>query len=228
MKKVVVFTGAGVSRESGLKTFRDEDGLWMGYRVEDVATPDAWIRDRSMVQDFYNMRRREVLKAPPNAAHKLIARLEEKYEVQVITQNIDDLHERAGSQNVTHLHGEIMKMRSDRNSRKTFEITGDIAPDALAKDGGYLRPHVVWFGEDVPEMANAIRIVSTTDIFIVVGTSLQVYPAAGLVYSLPMGITKYLIDPRPPEDAVFMGFKVIARKAEEGMQEVFDELMRYE
>lgn len=223
-QKIVVFTGAGVSKESGLKTFRDEDGLWMGYNVEEVATPEAWVRDRKMVQEFYNMRRREVMKAQPNEAHKLIAALQNDYEVGVITQNIDDLHERAGSKNVLHLHGEILKMRSDRNDKKLFETHGDIDANARADDGGYLRPHVVWFAEAVPALETAMQIVATAGIFIVVGTSLQVYPAAGLVYNLPMRIPKFLVDPNPPEDAGFMGFTVIKEAAVAGMKSLYKKL----
>lgn len=223
-QKIVVFTGAGVSKESGLKTFRDDDGLWMGYNVEEVATPEAWVRDRKMVQEFYNMRRREVMKAQPNEAHKLIAALQKDYEVTVVTQNIDDLHERAGSKNVLHLHGEILKMRSDRNDKKLFEIHGDIDANARADDGGYLRPHVVWFGETVPALETAMPIVATAGIFIVVGTSLQVYPAAGLVYNLPMRIPKFLVDPNPPEDAGFMGFTVIKEAAVAGMKSLYKKL----
>lgn len=224
-KRIVVFTGAGVSRESGLKTFRDGDGLWMGYNIEEVATPDAWIRDRKKVQDFYNRRRTEVLSAHPNAAHQLIADLQTQYDVVVITQNIDDLHERAGSKKVVHLHGEILKMRSDKNSGDLIEIHGDIAPDARAADGGFLRPHVVWFGEAVPEMEAASRIMTTAGISIVVGTSLQVYPAAGLIYGLPGQIPRYLVDPNPPQDAALLGFEVIPKKAVEGMRELYEKLM---
>lgn len=219
MKKIVVFTGAGISAESGLKTFRDEDGLWMGYNVYEVATPEGWRANRNLVQQFYNMRRKEVLMAKPNAAHEAIAALQSKYFVQVITQNIDDLHERAGSKNVIHLHGEIFKMRSERNESIVFEIMGDIAPDAKAADGGFLRPHVVWFGEAVPEMENAVKELRNADIFIVVGTSLQVYPAAGLLYALPPGIPKYLVDKHPPA-MNDKGFTVIPKPATAGMEEL--------
>lgn len=222
MKRLVVFTGAGISEESGLKTFRDEGGLWMGYNVYDVATPEAWKADRNKVQDFYNMRRKEVLKAQPNDAHKAIARLQGKYDVHVITQNVDDLHERAGSRNVTHLHGEILKMRSENDGTKLFDIKRDILPDAKSEDGGYLRPHVVWFGEAVTELENAATIMSTADIFIVVGTSLQVYPAAGLIHILPDGIPKYLIDPQPMELDPSLNFNVISKKASEGMKELVE------
>lgn len=220
MKRLIVFTGAGISEESGLKTFRDEDGLWMGYNVYEVATPEGWKANRNVVQEFYNHRRKEVLNARPNEAHKAIARLQDKYDVWVITQNIDDLHERAGAKNVIHLHGEILKMRSEKNDRETFEITGDIEPDAKAPDGGFFRPHVVWFGEAVPEIETAAALMPTADLFIVAGTSLQVYPAAGLIHSLPSGIPKYLVDPNPPFADGYMGYKVISKKAGAGMQEL--------
>lgn len=221
---MVVFTGAGVSQESGLKTFRDEDGLWMGYDINEVATIEAWKTNRRLVQDFYNMRRREVMKAQPNDAHTIIARLQDYYDVWVITQNIDDLHERAGSKKVLHLHGEIMKMRSDRDPIHTFPVARDLLPDERAVDGGYLRPHVVWFGEDVPAMGEAASLATTAEIFLVVGSSLQVYPAAGLAYSLPLQIPKFLIDPKPPQDASFLGFKVIKDKAGAGMRKLRGEL----
>lgn len=219
MKKLVVFTGAGISAESGLKTFRDADGLWMGYNIQDVATPEAWHTHRDTVQEFYNMRRREVRKAAPNAAHEAIATLQKKYSVQVITQNIDDLHERAGSRDVIHLHGEILKMRSDKDASGLFDVSEDIPSGAMAPDGGYLRPHVVWFGEAVPELLNAERALRDADIFLVVGTSLQVYPAAGLIYALPAGIPKFLIDKNPPMVPV-SGFTIIAQAATQGMQEL--------
>lgn len=224
-KRLVVFTGAGVSRESGLKTFRDSDGLWMGYDIAEVATPEAWNRNRALVQEFYNMRRREVMNAVPNDAHKTIARLEEYFEVDVITQNIDDLHERAGSSRVLHLHGEILKMRSDKNESQLFDVRRDLSPDDKAADGGYLRPHVVWFGESVPEIPIAMQMASRAEIFVVVGTSLQVYPASGLVYSLPMRIPKHLIDPNPPGDTGFLGFNVIKSGAGDGMKQLWDMLV---
>lgn len=220
MKRLIVFTGAGISEESGLQTFRGTDGLWMGYNVYEVASPEGWRANRQLVQQFYNMRRREVLKAEPNAAHTAIAELQSKYDVWVITQNVDDLHERAGSKNVVHLHGEILKMRSEKNDKVTFDIREDIPLDARAADGGYLRPHVVWFGEAVPEMERAEALMPTAEIFVVAGTSLQVYPAAGLIHSLPYGIPRFLIDPFPPFKDNYMGYKVIAQKASAGMAEL--------
>lgn len=222
MEKIIFFTGAGISAESGLPTFRDSDGLWMGYDINEVATPDAWRKNRNLVQEFYNMRRRDALKAQPNQAHQLIARLEDKFRVTVITQNIDDLHERAGSTRVVHLHGEIFKMKSDRDGSTLYDIKEDIPFGARAKDGGYLRPHVVWFGEAVPEMESAMQLVQDADIFVVVGSSLQVYPAAGLAHSLSFGVRRFLIDRNPPPSAVDYGFEVIAKKATEGMADLVD------
>src|ERR1043165_164353 len=180
-KKLVVLTGAGISAESGLKTFRDSDGLWEGYNIEDVATPRAWRKDPQRVLDFYNERRKNVADATPNAAHIALAELETRFDVCIITQNIDDLHERAGSTNIIHLHGEIFKMRSETSPNLISEIRGDILLGDCAPDGCQYRPHIVWFEEAVPKIEEAIPIVHNADIFAVVGTSLAVYPAAGLV-----------------------------------------------
>lgn len=195
-KKIVVFTGAGISAESGLKTFRDSGGLWEEYKVEDVATPEAWEKDPEMVLGFYNMRLRQVLNAKPNAAHLAIAELEKKFEVQIITQNIDDLHERAGSTNVLHLHGEITKSRSSVDDDLIYNVKGgQIRAGEKCEKGSQLRPHIVWFGEAVPLMEVASKMVATAEIFIIVGTSLNVYPAAGLVDYAPAATPKYLVDP---------------------------------
>jgi NAD-dependent deacetylase len=196
-KKIVVFTGAGISAESGLKTFRDSGGLWEEYKVEDVATPEAWEKDPELVLGFYNLRLRQVLKAKPNAAHFAIAELEKKYDVQVITQNIDDLHERAGSKHVLHLHGEIIKSRSSIDPDLIYNVKGgEIRKGEKCEKGSQLRPHIVWFGEFVPFMDLAGKIAATADIFIIVGTSLNVYPAAGLADFVPENTPKYLIDPQ--------------------------------
>lgn len=193
---IVVFTGAGISAESGLKTFRGEDGLWEGYRVEDVATPEAWYRNQELVQHFYNIRRKAVLQAQPNAAHKAIAQLEERYSVVVITQNIDDLHERAGSKNIIHLHGLITKSQSSLDPKLVYDIDGDeIKAGQLCEKNAQLRPHVVWFGEPVPMMAVASEACRVADIFLIIGTSLQVYPAASLLNYVPYRAKKILIDP---------------------------------
>lgn len=196
-KKVVVFTGAGISAESGLKTFRDSGGLWEEYKVEDVATPEAWEKDPEMVLGFYNKRLKQVLTAKPNPAHYAIVELEKKFDVQIITQNIDDLHERAGSKKVLHLHGEITKSRSSVDPELIYDIkNGEIRPGEKCAKGSQLRPHIVWFGEYVPFMETAARISATADLFIIVGTSLNVYPAASLVDLVPASAPKYLIDPQ--------------------------------
>ncbi len=196
--KIVVLTGAGISAESGLKTFRDSDGLWEGFRVTDVATPGAWKKDPGMVLRFYNERRKDIKAAQPNTGHTGLARLEEKYSVTIITQNIDDLHERAGSTHVIHLHGEIFKMRSSKNEDLIYQVRNDIRLGDLAEDGAQLRPHIVWFEEAVPKMEEAIPFVYSADIFIVAGTSLVVYPAAGLVNYVRDGIPLYVIDKKIP------------------------------
>ena len=225
-KKLVVLTGAGISAESGLKTFRDSDGLWNGYNIEDVATPRAWKKNKQLVLDFYNMRRKDVLNAQPNAAHIGLADLEKDFDVQIITQNIDDLHERAGSKKVLHLHGEIFKMRSEIDADTFYEIKDDIQFGQIAEDGFQLRPHVVWFGEPVPMIEEAARIMSTADIFILAGTSLQVYPAAGLIDFLPPGIPKYIIDKNPPYIPLHYNFTIIKKTATEGMEEVRHKLLK--
>lgn len=219
-KNLVVLTGAGISAESGLQTFRDSDGLWMGYDVYEVASPQGWQKNPELVLDFYNQRRKEVAKVLPNAAHKGIADLEEYFNVTVITQNIDDLHERAGSGNVIHLHGEIFKMRSDQDENTFYDIKGGIHLGDKAPDGFQLRPHVVWFGEQVPMIEEAVKVLPAADIFILAGTSLQVYPAAGLIEYLPPGIPKYIIDKNPPFILPHHNFTVITKPATEGVEEV--------
>ena len=222
MKQIVVLTGAGISAESGLKTFRDSDGLWMGYDVYEVATPEGWRKNPSLVLDFYNMRRREVAEALPNAAHKGIASLSKNFHVTVITQNIDDLHERAGSDKVLHLHGEIFKMRGQKDVNTYYEIKGDINIGDMAPDKTQLRPHVVWFNEQVPMIIKAKKIMATADIFVLVGTSLQVYPAAGLIDYLPGNVPKYIIDKQPPYIPPHHNFHVIEKSATEGIKELLE------
>ena len=196
-QKLVILTGAGISAESGLKTFRDSDGLWEGYNIEDVATPEAWHKNPSLVQQFYDERRRAVLNAKPNKAHVLLAELEKHFDVQIITQNIDNLHERAGSSNILHLHGEIVKSRSTHNSDDIYPISGwELKMGDVCKSGHQLRPHIVWFGESVPMIEPAAEIVSDADIFIIIGTSLQVYPAAGLINYTKPETPVYVIDPK--------------------------------
>lgn len=217
-KKLVVLTGAGISAESGLKTFRDSDGLWEGYNIEDVATPRAWKKDPQLVLDFYNMRRKNVAEAKPNAAHIGLAELEENFDVHIITQNIDDLHERAGSTNVLHLHGEIFKMRSEKSFAFVKEVRGDIMMGDCAEDGCQYRPHIVWFEEPVPLIEEAIPIVHSADIFAVVGTSLVVYPAAGLVNYAPYAIPKYIVDKRIPYTSSINNITEIELPATEGVK----------
>ncbi len=214
--KLVVLSGAGISAESGLRTFRDSDGLWEGYNIEDVATPRAWRRDPQLVLDFYNMRRRNVLEAQPNAAHKVLAELEEHYDVHIITQNIDDLHERAGSTKVMHLHGEILKMRSEHSEDLIYPITEDILLGQLAQDGAQLRPHIVWFEEPVPMIDQAVPIIHSADVFVLVGTSLAVYPAAGLVDYVKNEVVKYVLDKRIPSVGHFSNVVPIEKPATEG------------
>lgn len=200
MKKIVVITGAGISAESGLQTFRDSGGLWEGHNVYDVATPEAWSRNPDLVQNFYNERRKSVLEAEPNAAHYALVKLEEKYDVTIITQNIDDLHERAGSRRIIHLHGLITKSQSDRNPNLTYDIPGwELKMGELCELGSQLRPHVVWFGEAVPMIEEAAKQCYVADIVIVIGTSLKVYPAAGLIDLAPAKAKKILVDPRAGE-----------------------------
>lgn len=225
MKKIVVLSGAGISEESGIKTFRDSDGLWENYRIEDVATPGAWKKDRKLVLEFYNQRRKQVMIAQPNAAHKALAALQDKYSVIVVTQNIDDLHERAGSKNVLHLHGEIFKSRSTVDENLIYTIIGsDLNEGETCERGSQLRPHIVWFGEMVPALEDAAEIISEADIFIVVGTSLAVYPAAGLVNYAPAHSEKYIVDPK----AVSLnGFTAIFEKAGTGIPVLAEKLMKY-
>ena len=195
MKRLVVFSGAGMSAESGLTTFRDSGGLWEKYDIHEVATPEAWQANPELVLEFYNQRRTQVESAHPNEAHKALVELEHRYDVVVITQNIDDLHERAGTKNVIHLHGEIFKARGSNGADKLYPIRGPLRLGDVSEDGSQLRPHVVWFGEPVPEYDRARRIIGTADILLIIGTSLNVYPAAGLIFHAPSDIPMYLVDP---------------------------------
>lgn len=223
--KIVVFTGAGISRESGIATFRDSDGLWANYRIEDVCTPEALARNREGVIDFYNMRRREVLSKEPNAAHRALVDLEKHFDVEVITQNIDDLHERAGSSRVTHLHGEVRKLRSSRDELAAVPIEGwEQKYDARHPDGSLLRPFVVFFGENVPMLECAIEITRTADLMIVIGTSLQVYPAASLVHYLRPGTPIYIIDPATP-DLRAENLHIIREPASVGVPQLVEKLL---
>jgi NAD-dependent deacetylase len=226
MKKIVVLTGAGISAESGLKTFRDSDGLWEGYNIEDVATPEAWQRNPKLVQDFYNERRKNVLDAKPNAAHYALAKLEEKYDVTIITQNIDDLHERGGSTKVVHLHGIITRSQSSKNPKLTYPIDGwEIKMDEVCELGSPLRAHVVWFGEAVPMIETAAQICERANLFILVGSSLAVYPAAGLVNYVPRGVPKYIVDPKIPDLSQNGSFIKIEEKATVGVPALVSQLL---
>lgn len=217
MKKLVVLTGAGISAESGLKTFRDSDGLWEGYDIREVATPGAWQRDPDLVLSFYNERRRSVKSAQPNAAHIALAELQRDFDVEIITQNIDDLHERAGSKKVLHLHGEILKKRSEYDSALVADIFGDMLPGECAPDGGRWRPDIVWFEEPVPRIATAIQLVRRADIFIVAGTSLVVYPAAGLVDYVAASVPKFIVDRKIPYTRPDQQIMMIEDNASTGM-----------
>ncbi len=195
--KLVVLSGAGISAESGVATFRDSGGLWEGHNVMDVASPEGWARNQKLVLDFYNKRRQQLLSVKPNKAHDILVELELDFDVQIITQNVDDLHERAGSSNVLHLHGELLKARSIDNHKLISDWQIDINEGDFASDGSQLRPHIVWFGEEVPELENAVDICASADILVVIGTSLQVYPAAGLIDFAPIKTPIYYIDPNP-------------------------------
>lgn len=226
MKKLVVLTGAGISAESGLKTFRDADGLWEGHKIEDVATPGAWARNRALVLEFYNQRRKQALEAKPNAAHYALVELEKKYDVTIITQNVDNLHEQAGSTKIVHLHGELFKSRSTLDEHLVYDVEGwELKEGDKCARGSQLRPHIVWFGEMVPKMDEATQIASQADIFLVVGTSLVVYPAAGLVDYAPQHALIYVVDPHIPQVTPRPTLKLIEEKATTGMQKVLEELL---
>lgn len=227
MKKLVVLTGAGVSAESGLKTFRDSDGLWEGHDVYEVATPGGWHKNAQLVLDFYNMRRRDVAAAEPNAAHKGLAALEAFFDVHIITQNIDDLHERAGSTKVLHLHGEIFKMRSVNNEQLVYDIRGDINLGDTASDGAQLRPAIVWFEEAVPMIEPAATLAMNADIFVVVGTSLVVYPAAGLLDYVELATPKFIVDKHIPAVRSQRNMTLIEKPATEGVADLQDLLKQY-
>ena len=226
-KKLVILSGAGISAESGLKTFRDSDGLWEGYDVTEVATPRGWRKNPQLVLDFYNMRRRDVAAAKPNAAHVGLAELEKHFDVTVITQNIDDLHERGGSTHVMHLHGEIFKMRSESDEQLIYDIQGDINLGDKADDGSQLRPNIVWFEEAVPMIEEAIPVVNSADIFVVVGTSLVVYPAAGLINYARTVAPKYIIDKQVPYTQNFGNLTAIEKPATEGVRDLRALLQQY-
>lgn len=226
LKNIVVFTGAGISAESGISTFRDSGGLWEKYDIRDVATPEAWQRNPNLVLEFYNQRRKQVMEARPNAAHKALVELEKKFQVHVITQNVDDLHERAGSKNVLHLHGEILKARSTKNPELVYALKSwEIKAGDKCELGSQLRPHIVWFGEMVPEMNRAQEISSTADLFIIIGTSLNVYPAAGLVHATRSNCPVYLVDPNEVNDIGVRNLTVIRESAGNGVPSLVKQLL---
>lgn len=227
MKKMTFLTGAGISAESGIRTFRDSDGLWEQYPVEEVASIEGYYRNPSLVLDFYNARRRQLLEVEPNAAHRLVAAMEQHYQVTVVTQNVDDLHERAGSSDIIHLHGELLKACSSRDPEDSRYIEPIAAGQLIrlgdkAGDGSQLRPYIVWFGEAVPQIEPAAAVIAQTDILVIVGTSLNVYPAAGLLHFAPKEAQIYLIDPNPVQTHSSRPITVIAKGAGAGMQELYE------
>ena len=225
-KKIVVLTGAGISAESGIRTFRDSGGLWEEHRVEDVATFDAWERNPAFVMEFYNQRRKQLYSVSPNPAHFALAKLEEKCDVSIITQNVDDLHERAGSTKVLHLHGELKKSRSTVDPLLVYEIKGwELKMGDKCEKGSQLRPHIVWFGEAVPMIEPASELASGSDIFLVVGTSLNVYPAAGLIHYVPGNSPKYLVDPNASNLQGILNLTVIREKAGTGVPLLVEKLL---
>lgn len=221
MQKLVVLTGAGISAESGISTFRDSGGLWEGHDVNQVATPEGFAADPALVLDFYNQRRRQLSQVEPNEAHRLLAHLEKRYEVVIITQNVDDLHERAGSHNIIHLHGELLKSRGVDNPEVTYPCTGDIHVGDKSPTGAQLRPHIVWFGEEVPMLEKAIAQVYSADILMIIGTSLQVYPAASLIDYVKEGTPIFYIDPNPSLHSKGE-LTVIAQKASTGVAKAIE------
>jgi NAD-dependent deacetylase len=227
-KKLVVLTGAGISAESGIKTFRDSDGLWEGHNVMDVATPEGWHRNPELVLDFYNQRRKQLKEVQPNLGHQILAELESHFDVFVITQNVDDLHERAGSTNVLHLHGELLKVRSEANPNYILDWKDDLNIGHFDNEENQLRPHIVWFGEEVPALEEAVALTEAADYFAVIGTSLQVYPAAGLIDFTNSKTPIYYIDPKPIKIPNLLNpLQVFPNIASEGMKLLKKELLRF-
>jgi NAD-dependent deacetylase len=226
MKKLVVLTGAGISAESGIPTFRDADGLWEGYDVMEVATPEGWDKNPGLVLEFYNQRRKRALEVKPNRGHEILAELEKYFDVTIITQNVDNLHERAGSTNVIHLHGSLFESRSTIDEGLVYPIKGwELNLGDRCEKGAQLRPNIVWFGEMVPLIEVAAKIVAKAEIFLVVGTSMVVYPAAGLIHYVPFQAIKYLVDPKLPDVGNIPLLKMIEDKASTGMEKVMKELL---
>ncbi|PKP33713.1 MAG: NAD-dependent protein deacylase [Bacteroidetes bacterium HGW-Bacteroidetes-17] len=227
MQKIIVLTGAGMSAESGLKTFRDGDGLWNNYKIEEVASPHAWQQEPQVVLDFYNQRRKQLFEVEPNIAHYALVRLEDTFDVQIITQNVDDLHERAGSANVLHLHGEIKKVRSTMDESLVYQMDGwELKLGDFCEKGSQLRPHIVWFGESVPNFSKASEIVAKADILIVIGTSLTVYPAALLINEAPKESIKHLIDPNAPNNINLRNLTIHRKTAVDGLPELVKQLLQ--
>ncbi len=225
-KKMVALTGAGISAESGIPTFRDSGGLWEGYRVEDVATPEGWNKNQAMVLDFYNQRRKKALEVLPNRGHEILAELEKDFDVTIVTQNVDNLHERAGSSNVIHLHGSLFESRSTVDESLIYPISGwELKIGDTCEKGSQLRPNIVWFGEMVPMMEVAADIASKADIFLVVGTSMVVYPAAGLIDYVAVTVPKYIVDPNVPVVRSVPNLHFIAEKASTGMEKIKERLL---
>lgn len=227
MKKIVVLTGAGISAESGIATFRDADGLWEGHDVMEVASPQGWRKNQALVLDFYNQRRKQALTAQPNEGHRILARLEKHFDVTIVTQNVDNLHEKAGSSKVIHLHGELFKCRSTLDERLIYDMEGwELKQGDKCERGSQLRPHIVWFGEMVPMMEVAVKETLKADIFIVVGTSLVVYPAAGLIDYVSEEIPKFIIDPKMPALRKSPNLYLFEDKGSIGMKKVEEILIR--
>jgi NAD-dependent deacetylase len=223
MKRIVVLTGAGMSAESGINTFRDADGLWEGHDVMSVASPEGWHQNMELVLDFYNQRRRQLLQVNPNIAHELLADLEKTYQVSIVTQNVDDLHERAGSNHVLHLHGELLKVRSTQNEQLVYQWEKDLLNGDLCEAGSQLRPHIVWFGEAVPMLNEAIEITASADLLLIIGTSMQVYPAASLINYIADTTPVFFIDPKPAIHAsAYKNLTVIEEKAVSGMKKFIE------
>ncbi len=227
MQKIVVLTGAGISAESGVKTFRDQNGLWNNYRIEEVASPIAWTQDQEMVLEFYNQRRKQLYEVEPNAAHYALVKLEEQFLVKIITQNVDDLHERAGSSDVLHLHGELKKVRSTIDEQLVYDLDGwELKKGDCCEKGSQLRPHIVWYGEAVPNIEIAEETTSEADILIIIGTSLVVYPAAGLINYFPSANKKYLIDPYASDYQNTQNLLVVRKKAGDGVPKLVKNLLK--
>lgn len=227
MKKLVVLTGAGISAESGIPTFRDSNGLWEGFRVEDVASPEGWHRDPEVVLDFYNQRRKKALEVKPNRGHEILAELEQHFDVDIVTQNVDNLHERAGSTKVLHLHGSLFESRSTKDESLVYPIDGwELKMGDTCEKGHQLRPNIVWFGEMVPLMESAAALAARADIFLVVGTSMVVYPAASLIHYVAYDTPKFVVDPKLPDISNVPLLQMIADKASTGMEKVWSELMK--